>query len=278
MNKGPVRNRAFPSIPVNERDGKPRSVGLTEVRGPIYTVIGPRYLEDLIEVMGPYIDIFKFGGAAFALMEDRLIRELIQLCHDNGIKVSTGGSIETVLRHGPEAVKAYLHEAREFEFDVVELSTGFLSMPLDDLVRLVRETAELGMMPKPEINVQFGAGGTSVEGALERMGTIDLGWAVHCAHACLEAGAPLVMLESEGVTESVTEWRTDVPARMASELGLERVMFEAADPEVYSWYVKQFGPEVNLFVDHSQIINLESLRSGLWGNGDLWGRVVTYKG
>ncbi len=28
-------------------------------------------------------------------------------------------------------------------------------------------------------------------------------------------------------------------------------MFEAADPDVFAWYVKNYGPEVNLFVDHS---------------------------
>jgi phosphosulfolactate synthase (CoM biosynthesis protein A) len=54
-------------------------------------------------------------------------------------------------------------------------------------------------------------------------------------------------------------------------------MFEAAEPAVFGWYVKNYGPEVNLFVDHSQIVQLECLRSGIWGTQDLWGRVVTYK-
>ncbi len=27
-------------------------------------------------------------------------------------------------------------------------------------------------------------------------------------------------------------------------------MFEAADPEVFTRYVKNYGPQVNLFVDH----------------------------
>jgi phosphosulfolactate synthase (CoM biosynthesis protein A) len=48
----------------------------------------------------------------------------------------------------------------------------------------------------------------------------------------------------------VREWRIDVPARFAADLGLDNVMFEAADPAVFSWYVKTYGPEVNLFVDH----------------------------
>jgi hypothetical protein len=43
-------------------------------------------------------------------------------------------------------------------------------------------------------------------------------------------------------------------------------------------YVKTYGPEVNLFVDHSQVVQLECLRRGIWGTKSLWGRVLTYKG
>ena len=86
------------------------------------------------------------------------------------------------------------------------------------------------------------------------------------------------MIESEGITENVKRWRTDVAARIVDALGLERVMFEAADPDVFAWYVKNYGPEVNLFVDHSQVVQLECLRSGIWGTKSLWGRVLTYKG
>jgi len=53
--------------------------------------------------------------------------------------------------------------------------------------------------------------------------------------------------------------------------------FEAADPEVFAWSIKNYGPEVNLFVDHSQIIPLECLRSGIWGTKSLGGRVPAYK-
>jgi len=68
-----------------------------------------------------------------------------------------------------------------------------------------------------------------------------------------------------------------VVAKVVNQLGLEKVMFEAADPEVFAWYIKNYGPETNLFVDHSQIVQLECLRSGTWGTQDLWGRVLTYK-
>lgn len=32
-----------------------------------------------------------------------------------------------------------------------------------------------------------------------------------------------------------------------------------------------------LFIDHSQIVQLEALRAGLWGTADVWGRIVTFK-
>jgi phosphosulfolactate synthase (CoM biosynthesis protein A) len=130
---------------------------------------------------------------------------------------------------------------------------------------------------KPEVGIQFGAGGASTVKALEAEGTRDVSQAVEVARRHLEAGAELVMIESEGITEQAREWRTDVAARIVAELGLERVMFEAAEPDAFSWYVKTYGPEVNLFVDHSQIVQLECLRAGIWGTQDTWGRVLRYR-
>lgn len=54
-------------------------------------------------------------------------------------------------------------------------------------------------------------------------------------------------------------------------------MFETAGPPVFTWYVKNYGPDVNVFVDHTQIIQLETLRRGIWGTPDVWGRIVSYK-
>jgi phosphosulfolactate synthase (CoM biosynthesis protein A) len=87
----------------------------------------------------------------------------------------------------------------------------------------------------------------------------------------------MIMIESEGITENVRTWRTDVVAQIIAALGTDRVMFEAADPDVFAWYVKHYGPEVNLFVDHSQIVQLECLRSGIWGTASTWGRILTYR-
>src|SRR5436305_2044040 len=149
--KSKQRQRSFPFLRINERENKPRKRGLTEIRGPYYSVVGRRYLEDLFETMGNSVDSLKFDGGSFTLMPAHVIR-----------------------------------------------------------------------------------------------GMVD-------------------------------PWRTDVPARFIDEIGMEKLMFEAADPDVFAWYIKNYGADVNLFVDHSQIVQLECLRAGIWGTKSLWGRVVTYK-
>ena len=49
------------------------------------------------------------------------------------------------------------------------------------------------------------------------------------------------MIESEGTTENGKTWRTDVPARIIETLGLTKAMFEAADPEVFAWHIKNYS-------------------------------------
>ena len=276
--KDDLDERAFAFLRVNEREAKPRSRGVTEIRGPYYTPMGRRYLEDVLETMGTYIDVLKFAGGSFSLMPRKAVKELLDLCHRHDVLVSTGGFIEHVLTLGPEAVDRYIQECKEIGFDIIEISSGFITIPTDDWLRLVEKVQKAGLKAKPEVGIQFGAGGATTEAELAAEGTRDPEWAIQQAKRFVDAGAYMIMIESEGITENVKVWRTDVVAKIIHALGLEKPMFEAADPEVFAWYVKNYGAEVNLFVDHSQIVQLECLRSGLWGNKSLWGRVLTYKG
>lgn len=272
-----IEDRAFDFLRTNKRQAKARTAGVTEIRGPYYSVVGRRYLEDLFETFGAYADILKFAGGSFSLMPRKALVDLIELCHRNQVMVSTGGFLEYVLTQGETAVDRYLDVCREVGFDIIEISTGFITMPIEDIVRLTERVQQAGLRAKPEVGIQFGAGGaTSVE-ELEAEGSNDPGRAIEIARRCLESGAYMIMIESEGITENVRTWRTDVVARIISELGTEKVMFEAADPAVFDWYVKNYGPEVNLFVDHSQLVQLECLRSGIWGTASVWGRVLTYR-
>ncbi len=277
MSEGQLNERAFAFLRLNEREAKPRTRGVTEIRGPYYTPVGKHYLEDVLETMGAYVDTLKFAGGSFSLMPERVIAELIALCHAHKVLVSTGGFIERVLTLGPQAVDRYIEECKRLGFDVIEVSSGFISIPTDDWLRLIGKVQKAGLKAKPEVGIQFGAGGATATAELEAEGTRDPQWAILQAKRFLDAGAYLIMIESEGITENVKTWRTDVVAAIIDALGLDKVMFEAADPQVFAWYIKNYGPEVNLFVDHSQIVELECIRSGIWGTKSLWGRVLTYK-
>src|SRR4051812_34984648 len=102
--------RGFSFIKVNRREDKPRAKAVTEIRGPYYTPLGVRYLEDLFETMGYYIDILKFAGGSFALMPSKALIEIIELCHRHDVMVSTGGFIEYVLTQGANVVDRYITE------------------------------------------------------------------------------------------------------------------------------------------------------------------------
>ncbi|ROV94029.1 hypothetical protein VMCG_08288 [Cytospora schulzeri] len=264
----------------NKRPPKPRKVGVTEIRGPYYSAMGTNYLSDVLNTMGYHVDGLKFAGGSFSLFPKDKLRGLLDLAHEHGVYVSTGGWIEHVLTQSDPhtAVDRYLKRCKSLGFDVIEISTGFLSIPPDDWMRVVDKVHAAGLTAKPEIGIQFGAGGDTEAGGLESMGTSDPSKVVNLGRRFIkEAGVERLMIESEGITENVKSWRTDVIQGILRELPSENVMFEAADPKVFNWYIREFGTDVNLFVDHSQIVQLSCLREGIWGMADTFGKITSFR-
>lgn len=109
------------------------------------------------------------------------------------------------------------------------------------------------------------------------------------AERCLEAGADMIMIDADDICRQADSVRADIIAKVISRLGLEKTMFEASNPKTSEWFIKQYGPkvhfpfhladliswrpfnifctclQVNLHVDHSQVMNLECLRGGNLG-------------
>ena len=72
---------------------------------------------------------------------------------------------------------------------MLELSSGFLSIPTEDWASLVEFTAAHGLKPKPEVGIQWGAGGDASVEELESAGTRDPKWLIDRANTFLQAGA-----------------------------------------------------------------------------------------
>ncbi|KAI0093274.1 hypothetical protein BDY19DRAFT_418709 [Irpex rosettiformis] len=270
----------FSFLPANSLSPKPRKTGLTEIRGPYYAPVTQTYLDELLSDWGEYVDGIKFAGGAFSLMPKERLQGLIDVAHKHDCYVSTGGYIERVLATSPgtssSQVHKYLKTCKDIGFDVLELSSGFLSIPTEDWALLVEETSKTGLKPKPEVGIQWGAGGDASIAELESAGTRDPKWLIDRANIFLQAGAHMIMIESEGITENVKSWQTDVISAIMSALPANKIMFEAADPAVFTYHIQNQGARANLFIDHSQIVQLACLRKGIWGTGATFGKIVTF--
>ena len=269
-----MSNTSFDFIPRAYRPEKPRRFGITEIRAPYYATFGTRHLADVLDVAGQWVDGIKWAGGSFSLVPRDQVRAFSDLAHKHNAYVSSGGWIETVLRYGPDAVAKYLKEAKEVGFDVIEISAGFLTIPVSGMQRLVEQVRKAGFKAKPELGIQFGSGGDTAASELAADNKKDIGDLIDRGKRALDAGASIIMIESEGITENVTTWNTGAAAQIMNGLGIENCMFEAADSLVFEWYIKNYGNEVNLFVDHSQILQCENFRQNIWGNKTTWGRII----
>ncbi len=273
--------RAFDFVRIGELPPKPRELGVIEIRGPYYDSFTYGHLKDLLDDWSDYVDGYKFAGGSMRLLSRTKVKKIIDMCHDYDVYVSTGGFVERVIVQGAKTVNEYLEECKALGFDVVEVSSGLAPIKLEDKVEIVKQVQRLGMKAKPEISIMTGAGaGTHVIGYEEQMGMRSLEDVINETEAHLKAGAPMLMLESEGITEDLPpeKWRTDVINALVDKFGYKKWMFEASDPPVFKWYLKKFGRDVNLFIDHSQIVEFTAWRLGLWGDKDIWkDKEIAYK-
>jgi phosphosulfolactate synthase (CoM biosynthesis protein A) len=271
--------KAFDFVDISEVPPKPRKTGVIEIRGPYYAPTTTGYVKDLLEMWGDYIDGFKFAGGSMRLLSVDMVKNILKVCHEHDVYVSTGGFVERIIVQGADAVDRYLEECKSLGFDIVEVSSGLAPIPLEDKVEIVKQVKKMGMVPKPEISLMIGAGaGTHIVGYKPKLRSIDD--LMKEARAHLKAGAHIMMLESEGITEDLppSKWRTDVIKKLVSEFGFESWMFESSDPPVFKWYLKNFGSNVNLFIDHSQIVEYTAWRTKLWGDPEIWkGKTLSYK-
>ncbi|GKT43499.1 protein HEAT-STRESS-ASSOCIATED 32 [Colletotrichum spaethianum] len=86
-----------------------------------------------------------------------------------------------------------------------------------------------------------------------------------------------IMIESKDITINVEMWRTDMNQKIMRDLPLNKAMLDTRDPVVFNWYLRKFGIDVNLFVDHFKIVQLSGLRAGVWGMADTFGKITTFR-
>jgi phosphosulfolactate synthase len=222
--------------------------GLTHV---IDKGLGPRAWEDVLETAGDYISIVKLGWGT-AYVTPNLERKLAVLREK---PVVIGGTfLEAVIAQGK--VDDYKRWVSELGLTHVEISDGVIDLPRERKLELIAELAR-----DFTVLSEVGSKDSSVEFTAEEWTT----W----LREELDAGAWKVIAEAReggtaGIFDSSGGMRTELIAEIAGEIPLDDLIFEAPTKAAQAWFVKQFGPSVNLGnIPPDEIIPLETLRLGL---------------
>jgi phosphosulfolactate synthase len=232
-------------------DFEPRPGGLTHV---LDKGLGPRAWEDVLETAGPYIDIVKLGwGTAYVTQS---LRRKLDVLRDKPVVIG-GTFFEVVYLKGK--VDEYKSWLSELGLTHVEISDGTVDIPRERKLELIGEFAR-----DFTVLSEVGSKDSSVEPDAEEW----IGWIAEE----LEAGAWKVITEAResgtaGIFAADGAMRTDVVSQVAEAAGLEQIVFEAPTKASQAWFVKQFGPTVNLGnIPPDEVIPLETLRLGLRGD------------
>jgi phosphosulfolactate synthase len=231
----------------------PRHHGLTHV---IDKGLGPRAWEDVLETCGDAISIVKLGWGT-AYVTPNLKRKLTVL-RRAGKPVVIGGTFFEVV-YAKDKLDEYKSWLRGLGLDHVEISDGTIEIPRERKLELIEDFARdftvLSEVGSKDSSVEFSA----VEWTTWLREELDAG-AWKAITEAREGG-------SAGIFDSAGGMRTELIGEIADAVGPEDLIFEAPTKAAQAWFVKRFGPSVNLGnIPPDEVIPLETLRLGLRGD------------
>jgi phosphosulfolactate synthase len=245
---GTAPGAGFLSLP--RRPPKPRQFGVTHV---IDKGLSLPAVEGMLEAGGDYIDIVKLGwGTAYVT---RNLREKLALFREAGIPVVLGGTFWEICQSQQK-----LDEWRRWVSDLglrhVEVSDGTITLPHDAKLEHISRLAQDFVV-------------------LSEVGSKDLAtviapyrW-VEMIEAELRAGAWKVITEARetgtaGIFRGDGEVRMGLIDEIVHAIDPNRLLFEAPQKAQQVWFIRKFGPNVNLGnIPPDEVIPLETLRLGL---------------
>ena len=247
----PAFSDGFLGVPA--RPGKPRQIGLTHVMDKGMNI---RDIEGMFDTAGEYVDIVKLGWGTSYVTNN--LEKKIALYRFYETPVVCGGTLfEAVYaRDRLDEFKAWLVEQR---FSHVEISDGTIDIPRERKLELIADFAR-------DFTVLSEVGSKDDEVVFAPYQWVE--W----IKEELEAGAWKVITEGReggtaGIYRPTGEMRTGLVDEIAHEIDVANLIFEAPTKSSQAWFVKQFGPNVNVGnIPPDEVIPLETLRLGLRGD------------
>jgi phosphosulfolactate synthase len=233
------------------RSVKPRQQGITHV---LDKGLSLSEVDGLVEVAGEYVDVVKLGwGTALATLN---LETKLERYREHGIPVVLGGSLtELAISQGRlDRLVAWVHELGLTHF---EISDGTIVLDPRHKIELISQLAQ-------EFTVLSEVGSKDDTGAI----TPPYLW-VEQMHDQLKAGAWKVIAEgresgSAGIFRPTGEVREGLINEIVHGVDAGQIMFDAPRKEQQVWFVKRFGPDVNLGnIAPADVLPLETLRLGL---------------
>jgi phosphosulfolactate synthase len=245
---GTAPGAGFLSLP--GRPPRPRQVGVTHV---IDKGLSLPAVEGVLEASGDYIDIVKLGwGTAYVT---RNLREKLALYRDAGVPVVLGGTFWEVCQ-SQQKLDDWRRWVVELGLQHVEISDGTIALPHDAKLEHITRLAQDFVV-------------------LSEVGSKDLAtviapyrW-VEMIEAELRAGAWKVITEARetgtaGIFRGDGEVRMGLIDEIVHAVDPNRLLFEAPQKAQQVWFIRKFGPNVNLGnIPPDEVIPLETLRLGL---------------
>src|SRR5437588_5560012 len=216
--------------------------------------LGPRAWEDILEVAGDHISSVKLGWGT-AYVTNNLERKLAVL---KGKPVVIGGTFFEVV-YAREKLDEYKRWLNALGIDHVEISDGTVDIPRERKLELIADFAK-------DFTVLSEVGSKDSEVVFAPYQWVE--WLKEEK----DAGAWKVITEArEGGTAGIFrkdgDMRTGLIDEIAHELDFHDIVWEAPTKSSQAWFIKHFGPEVNLGnIPPEEVIPLETLRLGLRGD------------
>ncbi len=235
------------------RASKPRTKGHTMmVDGGLPT----RYFEDLVQSGAEFLDFVKFGWGTALVTKD--LQRKIDVLDEAGVDYYFGGTLfeKFVLQ---DRFDDFRDLCQSYALRFVEVSNGTISLSGMEKVGYIRKLAD-------DFQVISEVGFKDAE----RSERLAPGRWIESVHDDLDAGAFLVTLEAResgrsGICRPNGELRFGlIEEILASDVPVDRLLFEAPSTELQCYFVKRVGSDVNLGnIPATAILGLETIRLGL---------------
>ena len=237
-------------LDVPTRSPKPRVQGLTHVMDKGMNL---RDIEGLFDTAGEYVDIVKLGWGTSYVTNN--LEKKIALYRSFETPVVCGGTLfeAVVARDKLDEYKSWLTDNRLAH---VEISDGTIDLPRERKLELIADFAQDFVVLS-----EVGSKDSEIVYAPYQ-------W-VEWMREDLDAGAWKAITEGReggnaGIYRPTGEMRTGLIDEIVHDIDPADVIFEAPNKGAQAWFVRKFGPEVNLGnIPPEEVIPLETLRLGL---------------